>query len=281
MNMRNSPEIIPKPRRWACHKLECFADYLDAYTGVPNDTGTYYLELYAGGGRCICHGTDCGIDDSSLRALKGRFDRYIFVVKDDGEAESLERLVAPRGENTEIITGNCNNAGVIRCLLDRIPRSASSFAFIDPPGYRRLRWRTIERLAVHGVDWKGNKMDLLIVFPLEMALLRNLLRPDCQASISRLYGNHEWQAIRQRLLEGKTGPGEGRQDLIELFKIGLKKLGYKYVADLKPAAFSRQPFYYLIWASDSHRGVGILKEVWDRPRYLPCELMYRRETANA
>ncbi len=280
-NPLNRPEAIPRRiKRWDCHKLECFADYIDAYTGSLTDTECYYVELYAGGGKCLCEGTDCCIEDSSLRALRSRtkFAKYIFVVRDHENAESLQQQIAPDNTNDiEIIADNCNREKGIRHLLDIIPRSASSFAFIDPGGYRRLRWSTIRKLAAHSSDWKGRKMDLLLIFPLEMALLRNLTRPECAASITRLYGNYKWQEIKQKKLDGEIGLSEGRHQLVGLFKAGLKSLGYKHVEDFKPASFSRQPFYHLILASDRNRATEILEDAWGKPRYLPCELLYSKE----
>jgi three-Cys-motif partner protein len=274
MDEPNRPGI-KNIRRWACHKFECFTDYVAAYTkSLGNDF--YYLEPYAGCGQYSCNTADCRIDDSAIRALRERFARYLFVVETDQDAALLKELAfAKNGHDLEIISGNCNNINVIRRLLDFIPRSASSFAFIDPPGYRTLRWKTIERLARHGTDWKGKKMDLLIVFPMEMALLRNLTRPECEASINRLYGSRKWQAIRQEKQEGNIEPGKVRQRLVTLFKDSLKGLGYRYVTDFKPVSFSRTPFYHLIWASDRDSGVGLLEEAWGKPRYLPCELLYQ------
>jgi three-Cys-motif partner protein len=276
MNKLNRPSEIPI-RKWACHKLECFADYIDAYARSLGGTQCYYLEPYAGHGRYICLGTDCCIDGSPLRALKRGFTRYIFIVKDRQDAENLEQLTsANSASSVMIINGNCNDKKLTRQLLDLIPRSASSFAFIDPPGYRRLHWATIKQLATHGVDWKGNKMELLIAFPLEMALLRNLMRPECRASITRLYGNQRWQEIKQERLDGTLQLDDLRHRLVELFKDGLKGLGYSYVQDFKPTWFSRQPFYHLILASDHNHG-KILQDAWGKPRYLPCELLYTKE----
>ncbi len=273
------PGKIPKQiRKWACHKLECFSDYIEAYARALRDARCCYLELYAKCGSCICKGTDCRIEDSELRALKtkSKFSKYIFVVRDYQDAKNLKRLTTPLNtENTvEVITGNCIGEKVIRRVFDSIPRSASSFAFIDPPGYKKMRWATIKKLAAHGSDWKGNKIELLIVFPLEMALLRNLARRECEASITRLYGNEEWQAIKQDKLSGKIELDEVRQRLVELFKVGLRGLGYKYVSDFRPALSPTPPSYHLILASDRDTGTKILKDAWDKPRYLPCELLY-------
>ena len=54
-------------------------------------------------------------------------------------------------------------------------------------------------------------MDLLVLFPLEMALLRNLTRKECENSINRLYGNSAWQAIRKKRLDDKLGPRKGAE----------------------------------------------------------------------
>ncbi len=281
MNELNISGKIPKQiRKWTCHKLECFSDYIEAYARTLDNNRCCYLELYAGCGNCICKGTDCIIEDSALRALgtETKFAKYILIVRDSQDADSLKQLTASYDtDDIKIITGNCVNEKVLQQAFDFIPRSVSSFALIDPPGYKRLRWSTIKKLTAHGKDWKGHKIELLIIFPLEMALLRNLTRPECQASITRLYGNRKWQEIKQKRLKGKIGPDEMRRQLVKLFKAGLRGLGYKYVEDFKPASPSRQPFYHIILASDSKRGAKMISDAWGRERYLPCELLYSKK----
>lgn len=282
MDELNIPGKIPRQiRKWTCHKLECFSDYITAYAKTLGTTNCCYLELYAGCGSCVCKGTDCRIEDSELRALKAKtkFAKYIFVVRSRQNAENLKRLTtAYNTNNIEVIIGDCNNEKIIRQLFDLVPRSASSFALIDPIGYRKVHWSTMKQLAAHGADWKGNKIDLLILFPLEMALLRNLMRPECQASITRLYGNQQWEDIKQEKLGGKIELGEVRSRLVELFKAGLRGLGYNYVEDFKPTWPSGQPFYHLILASDSDTGTKIMKDAWGKSRYLPCELFHNEES---
>lgn len=268
---------IPRQiNKWLCHKLECFTDYIETYT---KQNGSHcYLELFAGCGSCTCKGTDCLVDGSELRALKtkNRFAKCIFIVKNPQDAENLKRLSAPlRVDNTAaIIVGNCIREKVMRQVFDLIPRSAASLVFIDPLGYRRLRWSVVKNLASHGSDWRGHKIDMLIILPLEMALLRNLTRPECEASINRLYGNQKWQSVRQKRQDGKILLDEARKQLVKLFKMGLKGLGYRYVEDLRPALFSNPPYYHLIWASDSNSRVKELAGIWGKPRYLPCELFH-------
>jgi len=273
--MNEPVKKIPKQiRKWGCYKLECFSDYIEAYSRALGNK-CCYLEPYADGGNCICSGTDCVIEDSALRALgtKTKFARYIFIVSDSYDANSLKQLTASY-DTVNIITGNPVSDKVLQQVFDLIPRSASGFAFIDPPGYSKLRWSTIKKLATHGKDWKDHKIELLIIFPLEMALLRNLMRPECQLSITRLYGNQKWQEIKQERLEGKITPDETRHKLVELYKEGLKALGYRHIADFKPG-YMLSP-YHIISASDSDNRTKLLEAAWGKPRYLPCQLLYTR-----
>jgi three-Cys-motif partner protein len=278
MNKSNLSEL-KQIRKWVCHKLECFTDYIEAYTSLLGKDHYCYLELYAGGGKCLCKGTDCIIEDSALRALatKRKFDRYILLAKEPDEAQSLEHLTANHDADVRIITGNCVNEKVLQQVFDLIPRSASSLALIDPPGYRQLRWSTIRKLAAHGKDWKGHKVELLILFPLEMALLRNLTRPECRSSINRLYGHRQWQEISQKRLASKISSEKLRDKLVKLFKVGLKELGYKYVEDFNPASPSSHPLYHVISANDSQRRIKLVNESWGKARYLPCELLYDKK----
>ncbi len=276
--MNEPRKQIPRQiSKWLCHKLECFSDYINSL----KNTGCCYLELFASYGTCTCKGTDCIIDGAELRVLKAkdRFTKCIFVVKDTQYAEDLKKHIASLNTDNRvaIVNGNCIREKVILQALDFIPRSAASFALIDPPGYNRLRWSTIKKLTNHGIDWRGHRMELLIIFPLEMALLRNLSRPECEASINRLYGNQKWQQVRQKMLEGKIGQDKARNQLVDLFKSGLKSLGYRYVEDLKPAQFSNPPYYHIIWASDTSSRVKELANAWGKPRYLPCELFHNEK----
>jgi three-Cys-motif partner protein len=270
----NEPEtnISRLISKWACHKLECFGDFVEAYTRKNPDC--CYLEPFAGWGSYTCKGTDCVVDGPELRAIRNGFSRCIFVTKEPRDAENLKRLAAPFcSDSVKIVTGNCIREEVLRQAFDLIPRSMASFALVDPPGYSGLRWSLIGKLARHGRDWKGHKIDLLLILPLEMAVLRNLTRRDCEASINRLFGDRKWQQVRQRMTEGKIKKEEARRKLVALFKAGLKDLGYRHVEDLKPARFSNPPYYHIIWASDTRSQLKEL-DAWGKERYLPCELFH-------
>jgi three-Cys-motif partner protein len=250
-------------KKWARHKLESLGDYLEGHAaGLKSDT--YYIDLFS-------HDAAAGVTPPALET-EARFAGYIFVARDGGQAREIRRLTAAQGGKTSVITGSLVHDSVVKRLFDSIPRSASSFALIDPPGYRRLRWSLVKKLATHGVDWRGHKTDLLIIFPLEMALTRNLTRPECAASITRLFGGSDWLEIKKSLVAGSAGIDAVRHQLVALYSKGLKSLGYRYVSDASPAPFSRPPVYHVIWASDRQSRAKLLADVWGRPRYLAGEL---------
>jgi three-Cys-motif partner protein len=169
---------------------------MDSYSRTTRKAAYCYLELFTGFGASPCNGTECLLEGTSLRALKSRakFARFAFLAQNVSTVKSLEPLVAPYNADNkiQILTGNPNNEKSLSRLLDIIPRSSSSLIVIDPGGYRRLNWSTMEKLAAHGKNWQGDKPELLIIFPLEMALVRNLMRPECEASVTRFYGNQHW-----------------------------------------------------------------------------------------
>jgi three-Cys-motif partner protein len=251
---------------------------MDSYARTTRKAAYCYLELFTGYGVNPCNGVDCYLEGSSLRALKSKakFLRYGFLVQNRAAATSLKPLLSPyyADYNIELATGNPNNEKYLRRILDVVPRSASSLVLIDPGGYRRLNWSTLEKLVAHGKNWQGEKMELLIIFPLEMALLRNLMRPECRESLNRFFGNHSWEDIKRQKQVSKTLPEELKYKLVELFKDGLRNLGYRYVEDFKPASPTHEPYYHLIYAGDSLSRKKYIKEAWGKPRFLRCELLY-------
>jgi len=262
-------------KKWFCHKLECYGEFIKKYAATLPDEDCCYIELFASGNSYYCADINDSIAGSEQRALniKNGFARYIFVARDTDDGNKIKNFTF-NNNKVSVVTGNPINKEVLKKLFDFIPRSSPSFVFIDPPGYHRLRWSTIKKLALNGTDWQGHKAQLLIMLPLEMALLRNLTRPDCQSSISRLYGGNHWLKIKDQWQKGILKPDEVRQQLVSLFTSGLKKLGYRYVSDVIPAPFSKPPFYYIICASDRTDYGQLVSDIWTKPRYLPCEMFH-------
>jgi three-Cys-motif partner protein len=270
--------------KWTCHKLECMADFVEMVSAGARDPGCC-VELFASPRGRACRAASCEQAESGdpiSHRLRKHFSRRIYIARNEADSEKLAGIVGTSGpEHAQVITGNTCRESVMRQLFDAIPRSTTSLVIIDPPGYSALRWSVIKKLALHGVDWKGHKMDLLIIFPLEMALVRNLARKECENSINRLYGGPSWQPVRLERMESKPDLVGIRRDLISIFKESLKGLGYKYVEDAEPARFSNPPYYHVIWASDRASRASELKEAWGRERFLPCEMFHEGRFAAA
>jgi three-Cys-motif partner protein len=221
---------------------------------------------------------DCTLEGSGLRALKSRtsFLHYGFLSGNKVLQKSLEAAIEPykNSKKLDIFLGNPNKEKSLLRLLDCVPRSSTSLVFIDPGGYSRLNWATLEKIASHGKNWQGEKMELLIIFPLEMALMRNLMRPECEASLTRFYGNQCWEDIKRQKKINKLNAEETKYKLVDLFKTGLHDLGYRYVEDFKPASPTHDPYYHLIFAGDRAGRLKQIKDAWGKPRFLRCELLF-------
>jgi three-Cys-motif partner protein len=269
-------------RKWNCHKLESFSLFLDSFARTTRKAAYCYLELFSGPGVYPCSGMECSLAGSAVRVRQSRakFNRYLFLTPSRNIAEKLKSTITPSdtANQTEILIGNPNNEKTLRRLLDNVPRSNSALVLIDPGGYRRLSWSILEKLVAYGKNWQDQKMELLIVFPLEMALLRNLMRPECEDSVNRFYGNQQWQEIKRQKQVGKMNAADIKYNLVGLFKDGLHNLGYRYVEDFKPASPTHDPYYHLIYASDKASQIKNIREAWGKPRFLRCELLYGIKT---
>ncbi len=248
---------------------------MESYARSTRKAAYCYLELFAGPGSYSCSEMNCSLEGSGLRVLKtgANFTRYGFLTPQKTIADNLQSSLASMGKDQlQIMVGNPNNPRTLIRFIDNIPRSASSLAFIDPGGYRRLNWKTLEILAELGKNRQGQKTDLLIIFPLEMALLRNLARPECAPSVTRFYGHRRWEELK--ILKLSSQAEDIKPRLVELFKNGLSSLGYKYVEDFKPVAPTHDPYYHIIYAGDTVSRLKQIKKAWGRPRFLRCELLY-------
>ena len=258
--------------RWSCHRLECLTEFLRSCDA------DVLLDIYAGPPAFSCKESECTTEGLEIRLIKANaFSQMLLLCKKPEQALMLKQAVEQLGaaDSAKVFTGSCFRDLVMRSVFDSVPRSAHGVALVNPTGYALLRWSVIKNLARHGIDWQGRKMDLCIVFPLEMSLLRNLLRPECKNSISRLYGGDEWQPVRDKLAEHKITPAKARRELVEIFKSNLKKLGYKHVEDVEPARFTSPPYYHIIWASDGASRIKELTAAWGKERYLACEMFHR------
>jgi len=252
-----------------CHKLACLADFFNLYTA--NGLPAAYLEVVAGGTAPPCGDTACPLGFTARLALQLQqpFDFYILAGRDETERTCLREMATPFFGKRQLAIVPVKQWDA---LPGKTPRALPLLTLVDPAGYRDLRWARLEKLVRQSHDGRGRKTDLLIFLPMEMALLRNFTRPDCETSVNHLYGNREWQEVRRARQENRLTLAEAEERLAGLFKAGLQELGYRYAEDVAPLG---QPISYrLFWASDTRSRRKELAAIWEKPRYLPCELLY-------
>ena len=256
--------------RTVCNKLDCLGDFLSGYVKNIRNRECCYLEFFAGPTEVICRQTGVSVPGLSRRAIgvQPSFDHYVLVEQPGGgEQKSL-----PASRDLSIVRGNIILNQTLHQVFDIIPRSNSILAIIDPPGYRPLRWSTMKKLIGYGTDWQGYRMDLLLLLPVETALLNNLRRPECRPSITRFFGSSAWLAVYEGLENGRLDAGPAREMLVKIYCDNFKQTGYRYVESHNPFAAGHRSAYYIIWASDRESRLKNIRKIWASPRFLPGEL---------
>jgi three-Cys-motif partner protein len=166
----------------------------------------------------------------------------------------------------------------IENVLGVIEPQAATFAFLDPEG-TELHWSTIERLAAHKRE-QPYKVELLILFPLQMCVLRLLnfktgVVPKIhEEKLERMLGAESpWRDIwRMRLLGEITTPEETRAAFLDAYCHQIKKLGYKHVLAREVVSDEGRPLYYLVFASDHDAGKRIMKHEFAASQMEPGQL---------
>lgn len=269
------------PRRigkWTALKLEYLDHYLQAYVTAATRAGeTHYIDAFAGCGECLLVDNGYPIPGSPWRALSAvpAFSECHFVEKQARLAAYLRRTLAQVGvEDARVYPGDCNDV-LPSEVLPRVPRNVPSFAFLDPTGLQ-LHWQTIQKLAAHRT---GRKMELLILYPYDMAIARlfNLARanPSTYNTLVRFYGDECW--VRELAESEQAGEDRSvrRERFVRLYTSNLLALGYRYVRPYGPMYTGRKPLYHVVFASDAEVGARIMHDVWAKIRYVRGELLYR------
>lgn len=153
---------------WVKDKLHYLQRYLKIFTvGMKNKWGgrLFYVDLFAGPGKCLIRSTQEEIDGSPLLALNFDFSQYLFFEADSECFEALRARVASRAQNKKVklIFGDCNET----ISQTEIPTTGLGLAFIDPTGFSPLAFDTIHQLTFN------RRIDLIINFHDGMGLRRN------------------------------------------------------------------------------------------------------------
>lgn len=133
------------------------------------------------------------LDGSASVALKvePRFDRYIFIEKNETRFKELEALksnFSDKAKDIQLINADANT--FLKDFCNKNWRSHRAVVFLDPYGMQ-VHWDTIKTIA------KTKAIDLWILFPLGSGVSR-LLRRDGQIDqamkekLNNLFGEEAW-----------------------------------------------------------------------------------------
>jgi len=266
---------IPKPiGDWTAQKLEYLDYYLQAYRTVTKGAReAYYIDLFSGCGDCIRKRNGYNVAGSPWRALRTipPFQGYFFVEEIAQLANHLNTRIQQQGiQFAKVLIGDCNGP-VLDEVLSGVPKTALSFAFLDPSGLQ-LYWPTVEKLAAHRIGRR--KMELLILYPYQMVIRRFISNPQMRQAFTLFFGGDSWIGEYEESIECGEDTQTRRKRFVELYKNNLKSLNYKFVDDYGPLGHGNRYYYHVIFASDEDIGQKIMKDVWSKPRLIPGQLGY-------
>jgi three-Cys-motif partner protein len=209
----------------------------------------YYIDLFAGPGKCRARETEEEIEGSPLLALNTQFPfaGYFFVELNREILNILSERCKRHQlyEKIQFIEGDCNEK--IDEVTSKIPLRSLSLAFIDPTGLH-FKLSTIEKLATR-------KVDLIITFPEGMAVNRNIKKfiEEENCPLDEVMGDSRWRQF-------KTG-----KEIIKYYREKLQSLGYREVklGDEVPirSISKKLPLYCLLFASKHPLGYKFWKNI--------------------
>ena len=252
--------IVRDSGSWVDDKLYYLGRYLKIFSvGMKNKWAgrLYYVDLFAGPGRCRIRGTQKEIDGSPLVALLGfDFAKYFFFEADSACFEALDGRVKRRApgkwENVKMIPGDCN-ATIEEAGL---PSEGLGLAFIDPTGISQISFDTVRTLTT------GRKIDLIINFPEGMGIRMNLhqyAQPD-ESALTRFMGSARWRELYRQSL---TSFDQVCKEIANEYLDNLRSLGYLAVdSDWVPVRTDQNTLlYYLLFASKNPRGNDFWRKI--------------------
>ncbi len=252
--------VVRDSGAWAEEKLYYLGRYLKIMSvGMSKQWAgkLYYVDLFAGPGRCQVRETKKEIDGSPLIALLGfNFAKYFFFEENSACHEALNERVKARVpqkyDTVKIIPDDCNST------IDEMspPANGLGLAFIDPTGISQLSFDTIRKLT------HGRQIDLIINFPEGMGIRMNLHQytQKEKTALNRFMGSARWQHRYQKsLITFDQACREIAQEYLE----NLQSLGYLAVnSDWIPVRTNQNVLlYYLLFASKHPRGNDFWRKI--------------------
>jgi len=243
-------------------KYPLLKKYFNAYTIVVSChfQQFFYVDGFAGSGKCIDKNSGQEVDGSPLISLKLRypFTDYIFVEHNKKRKLILEKIVkkhsdikakchkdnkrdTERNVNIEVINADINTH--IDKILSKIPSNTPCFIFLDPEGLE-LGWSTVEKCS------KKEKVELLINFSIS-GVLRNLQNPYAEETLKNFFGKEN---IKEKMTSKIPIV------YLDLYSNLLKQY-FRWVIKKPVKTSSGHLLYYLIFATNNKTGYKIMKDV--------------------
>jgi len=219
-----------------------------------------YIDLFSGPGKNIVqiNKKKKEIDGSPLIAIKLKhpFSKYIFVEKSPQLINALKDRCQkfPIFNKMKFIKGDCNKK--IAEVVNRIPEGSLGIAFIDPYGLD-FWFSSLEKLV------NGRSMDMIINFPMGMAIKRNVDRfiKKQWSRLDEFLGDDEWrEEYKKRRLKNARGISKF---FLDYYQAKLLKLGYYFdeeeygllQGEVLIKGSKKVPLYYLFFASKDKKGL--------------------------
>lgn len=212
---------------WSKAKHYYLKRYIDTFTTSMRlkwHGQLYYIDLFAGPGKCRIRTTEEEIDASPLIALSAPypFAGYFFVDLNKGALDTLLTRCKRHKyyDRMKLIHGDCNL--VIDNIIKDIPRRSLSLAFIDPTGLH-FKLQTLQKLA-------KRKVDLIITFPQGMAINRNIKKflKEEHSPLDEWIGDEGWRQLYHKKLRGQKDEMVER-GIVGYYRKKLEALGYQEV----------------------------------------------------
>ena len=242
---------------WAKEKLYYLEHYLDIFSvGMHKrwNGKLYYIDLFAGPGRCLIPETREEFDGSPLIALKFNFAKYFFFESDPACFKALKARVKDRApeksDKIEFVPGDCNKEIE---KIGTLPPSSLGVAFVDPTGILPLPFETVRKLA------RKRKIDLIINFHESMGVRMNLHQYTAtdENALTSFMGSDRWKQHFKQQHKSETYRAIAKEYLENL-----QKLGYlSFDSDRIPIKTDKDALlYYLLFASKHPKGT----EFWNK-----------------
>lgn len=222
---------------------------------MKNKWNLYYIDLFAGPGRCLIRDTQKEIDGSPLIALLGfNFAKYYFLEADTNCLEALTHRIKKRApekyDKVQIVPGDCNET------INQIdpPKGSLGLAFIDPTGISPLAFDTIRKLT------ENRKIDLIINFHEGMGIRMNMHQyaQKEDSALDSFVGSARWRSKLGSLSFDKIC-----KEIANEFLENLSKIGYLSFDNERIPVRTNQNalLYYLIFASKHPKGSEFWRKI--------------------